>query len=127
MELYVGGRYQGKLKYVLDTHKDLNETDVADGTSCSDADILSHKIINHFHAYIKRKTDQGEDVTDIPAKLKSENPDVIIISDEIGCGIVPADPMDSTWREECGRTLCEIARMSERFERIVCGCGIRIK
>ena len=96
MELYVGGRYQGKFKYVLDTHKDLNETDVADAAVCSDADILSHKIINHFHAYIKRKTDQGEDVTDIPAKLKSENPDVIIISDETGCGIVPADPMDST-------------------------------
>ena len=72
MELYVGGKCQGKLKYVLDTHKDLNETDVADGTSCSDADILSHKIINHFHEYIRRKTDQGEDVTDIPEKLKSE-------------------------------------------------------
>ena len=127
MELYVGGKCQGKLKHVLDTHKDLNETDVADGATCSDADILSHKIINHFHAYIRRKTEQGEDVSGIPATLKSENPDAIIISDEIGCGIVPADPMDNTWREECGRTLCEIARLSERLERIVCGCGIRIK
>ena len=127
MELYVGGRCQGKLKYVLDLHEELNENDVADGSICSDEDLLSHKIINHFHSYIRRKTAQDEDLSSIPEKLCSENPDVIIISDEIGCGIVPAEPGDNTWREECGRTLCEIARRAARFERVVCGYGIKIK
>ena len=127
MELYVGGRCQGKLKYVLDTHEGINEHDVADGAVCGDADIISHKIINRFHLFIRRKMEQGEDVAVIPAKLESENPRVIIISDEIGCGIVPADQKDNAWREECGRTLCEIAHLSDRFERVVCGCGIKIK
>ena len=127
MELYVGGSCQGKLKYVVDTHAGLKDDDVADGAVCSDTDILSHKVINHFHLYIRRKIELGEDVPGIPAKLGTGNPDVIIISDEIGCGIVPADPKDSIWREECGRTLCDIAHMSDKFERVVCGCGIKIK
>ncbi len=127
MELFVGGRCQGKLKYVLDIHEELNENDVADGDVCGDDDLLSHKIINHFHSYIRRKTSRAEDLSVIPERLCSGNPDVIIISDEIGCGIVPADPEDNIWREECGRTLCELARRADRFERIICGHGIKIK
>ena len=51
----------------------------------------------------------------------------IIISDEIGCGIVPEDSEERLWREETGRCLCDIAKRCDEVWRVFCGIGIKIK
>ena len=51
----------------------------------------------------------------------------MIVSDEIGSGIVPIDQNDRLWRETVGRALCTIARQAEQVIRVVCGIGVRIK
>ena len=46
----------------------------------------------HFHKYIERLLSEGEDISELAKQLKEKNPDLILVTDEIGYGIVPMDP-----------------------------------
>ena len=56
-----------------------------------------------------------------------ESPDTILISDEIGNGIVPMDPHEREYREQSGRVLIELAGRADEVVRVVCGIGQKIK
>lgn len=56
-----------------------------------------------------------------------KNPEIVIISNELGCGVVPIDKADRLWREWTGRICSAIAARSEEVVRVVCGIGMRIK
>ena len=64
--------------------------------------------------------------TTILSWIKS-NPDVIVICDESGNGIVPIKKQERVWREQTGRLMIELAKQAERVERILCGLGQRLK
>lgn len=51
----------------------------------------------------------------------------LLITDDIGCGIVPVDPFERMCREETGRICCRIAAGAEQVWRVCCGLGQRIK
>ena len=53
--------------------------------------------------------------------------DVIIISDEVGNGIVPADPFEREYRDTTGRILIEVAKRADTVVRVICGIGQIIK
>ena len=76
---------------------------------------------------MKRLLRDGADVRELTGRLLWEHPDCIIISDEIGNGIVPLEHEEREYRETTGRLLCELAEKADRVERIVCGIGERIK
>ena len=59
--------------------------------------------------------------------LMQDNPDVILICDEVGGGIVPVDKEERAYRECVGRVLCELAKEAESVERVYCGIGQTIK
>ena len=61
------------------------------------------------------------------AALLEANPDVILICDEVGCGVVPVDRFDRLYRETCGRLVTELAERSSRVHRVVCGIGMVLK
>jgi adenosyl cobinamide kinase/adenosyl cobinamide phosphate guanylyltransferase len=52
---------------------------------------------------------------------------IIIISDEIGNGIVPADAFEREYRERTGRILARLASRADEVVRILCGIEQRIK
>jgi adenosyl cobinamide kinase/adenosyl cobinamide phosphate guanylyltransferase len=52
---------------------------------------------------------------------------IIIISDEIGNGIVPTDAFEREYRERTGRILVELASRADEVVRILCGIEQRIK
>lgn len=56
-----------------------------------------------------------------------ENPEVIIICDEIGCGIVPLEKSDRDYRENVGRIMCRVVERAEHVERLICGIPQRLK
>lgn len=121
MELFVGGRGQGKLGYVLGLHPELGMSDVFDAAEDDTSRAVGKKIINHFNMLIRRGTDE----TIINALIARD--DVIIISDEVGLGVIPDNISDIRYRENVGRYLCRAASAASRFERIVCGIGQRLK
>ena len=50
-----------------------------------------------------------------------------VTCDEIGCGVVPADPAADRWREETGRLCCALAEQADEVWRVWAGVPQRIK
>lgn len=138
MRLIIGGYAQGKLSYVL-TKYSLQEGVVwdsvmPDNTALPDAGVSNDTalpkktvVMNHFHKWVKnRMSDGGCPEEEIGIFLKYHE-DCIIISDEIGNGIVPVDSFEREYRERLGRLLVRLAEKAEEVERIICGIGLKIK
>lgn len=84
-------------------------------------------VLNHFHQWMKKRIlDGGCPETEIRLFLEGCG-DCIIISDEIGNGIVPIEPSEREYRERVGRLLTELAGRAEEVERVICGIGQKIK
>ena len=60
-------------------------------------------------------------------EVMAENPDVIFIVNELGCGVIPMDVFDRRYREIVGRTCCDLAKEAREVYRVVCGVGTLIK
>lgn len=59
--------------------------------------------------------------------LADEGAGRILVTDEIGCGIVPVEYFERIYREETGRICCLAASRASQVWRVCCGIGQRIK
>ncbi|MCD7955804.1 MAG: bifunctional adenosylcobinamide kinase/adenosylcobinamide-phosphate guanylyltransferase [Lachnospiraceae bacterium] len=59
--------------------------------------------------------------------LFENNPDIIIVSNELGYGIVPMEKQDRLWRETTGRVCTCLAARANEVVRVVCGIGTWLK
>lgn len=127
LEVYTGGVFQGKLQYVM-SKKGYSKEIVIEGADINYlTDISGYKIINHFHEFIKNYADIPEAVYKFTDMLIEKREDIIIITDQVGCGIVPLDKKEREWRELHGRVMCRLAGSAGHVERIICGMGQVIK
>lgn len=127
MKLIIGGCAQGKLRYVLQKYG-LEESTVADGRLPETAQALkSPVVLNHFHIWVKDSLERGERPEDVIEEFLDRQPECIVISDEVGNGIVPIEPFEREYRERLGRILIRLAQRAEEVERVVCGLGQKIK
>ena len=128
MKLITGGRAQGKLDYVKQ-HIDKNKEYVIYDGAIPGGNPGSDKIIivNHLHEYIRKIMRDDKDPREEIFGLLDKYDDVIIISDEVGNGIVPADPFEREYRDTTGRILIEVARRADTVVRVICGIGQIIK
>ncbi len=141
-ELYIGGMAQGKLDYVREkmcvegvTAKYYDcgawRTDVpaveknVEATGGNDATAVG--VFYHFHLWVRHMILTGMDAEQAFARFLECYPDWILISDEVGNGIVPMEKAEREYRECLGRLLIEAAKRADRVERILCGLGQRIK
>ena len=83
--------------------------------------------LERLHLLVRRALLAGLDPAVLILRLVEENPDIVLICDEIGCGIVPMDAFERRWREETGRLCCRLAARAERVERVCCGLAQTIK
>lgn len=127
MKLIIGGYAQGKLNYVLQKY-DVKPVDVYDSKLPENAGIHDKTIVlNHFHNWVKTQiVCAGNPEEEIAAFVKVY-PNCVIISDEVGNGIVPIDALEREYRERCGRILVELAKKAEEVERVICGIAQKIK
>lgn len=124
MILMIGGYAQGKLN-VAKQMADTNE--YANGECCNMDDVFDHAIIYQLHLFIKRLMKQGMDPIEFFSMHAEALANKIIISDEIGLGIVPMDGGDRHWREVTGRVCCMLAEKAEAVYRVYAGIPIKIK
>ena len=75
----------------------------------------------------ERWLEQGKNWEELASLMLEENRDLILICDEIGCGLVPVDAFEREYRESTGRVMNALAVQAERVDRVVCGIGRRIK
>ncbi len=110
MVLILGGRAQGKTEYAA-------------------AQYPKSEIVNAYHETVRRELECGNDPLALAEQmLKQHDPEkLVVISDEIGCGIVPLDPFERSWREVNGRVNCFLAQKADAVIRVTAGIGQRIK
>lgn len=84
-------------------------------------------LLNHFHLLFRKLLEEGGDVNAWVEAFLARNPDCIIISDEVGNGIVPIDRKEREYREQLGRSLTLLSEKAELVERVLCGLGMRLK
>lgn len=126
MILIIGGAYEGKEEYAAKM-LGISESEILDGQSCDFNGVFTAKVVKNFHLLIKRLIEDGESSAAFVREICEKNPDITIISDEIGCGIIPLEKKDRLWREEAGRACCIIAEKSSAVVRISCGIPSVIK
>lgn len=122
MILVIGGAGQGKLRYAL-RKWDVSREDVA--TDFENA--KSARIFHNFQQAVQKSLQAGEDPAKKLELLFAENPDLIVLCDEVGCGVVPVDREERIWRETVGRLCCRMARSAQRVDRVFCGLPMRLK
>lgn len=131
MKLVIGGSCQGKLSYVQMNMEKLSapgeSVKIADGAFCTEEELYACRVVNHFHLYIRRCMEQGEDPAERTEDFIRKNPGAWVITDEVGCGVVPVDSFERLWREAAGRAACRIADESAQVYHMVCGMARCLK
>ena len=99
MDLVIGGAYQGKLTWAVAQYR------LEQGELLNLA-VDSPRAARCWYALL--------------ACLGPDLPEVVI-SREIGSGVVPMDPRERAWRELHGQVLRALAERSHRVIRVFCG------
>lgn len=127
MNLIIGGYAQGKLDYAVQKYK-IKTENIHDGKL---PDAMEEKrgdmVINHLHIWIRERLLNGKDPLGEILGFLEKNPDCMLISDEVGNGIVPMEAFEREYRERVGRILVELAKRADKVERVICGLGQKIK
>ena len=124
MQLFIGGAFQGKKEYMKQL-TGIPEAEILDGASVSDT--KTYRAIDHYHLRIRKQLEQGQDPVRELEKLLQEQPEIYLLCDEVGMGIVSMEKNDREYREAVGRTMCVAAAKAEAVYRVICGIGQKIK
>ena len=122
--IIIGGAFQGKTQYATKIYPELGLTD---GINCSLDEIRNCVAINKFHSFTRRWLSEGRTKEELLKILEKNENLQLLISDEIGYGLVPIDDFEREYREFHGRVMTELAERADRVERVVCGIPQRIK
>lgn len=126
MKLIIGGRAQGKLSYAVQIYE-IKKNKVWESVLPEVAGDGQTIVINHFHNWVKERIGNGGSPEEEISAWLAQHQDCIIISDEIGNGIVPIEAAEREYRERTGRLLVELAGQAEEVVRVICGLGQKIK
>ena len=103
MILIIGGAYQGKFEYAKANFKE------------------GHQIINNFHKYVRKTMQQGGD-PELEAKqlmnkavLAGNADKLVLVSDEVGSGIVPIEYKRVLQEEQVKKLQQKIADMQRDY------------
>ena len=142
MKLIIGGAFQGKKAFAERLRTAQAEAGsagpaalaeaaavsaAADGAVCEFDEIFRVPVLYHFHDYIRRCLEEERDFSNLTEELMERNPQIILVTNELGYGVVPIDKFDRRYRESHGRICCKIAAAAEQVWRVYCGIGDRIK
>ena len=139
MILVTGGSSQGKREFVRQ-YLGGQDTDVfvwTEGAEASWEEFMDGRFCRDFQFFVRRVMEgsavpcgherKGAVTEQLLEELLAGPKDRVLVTDETGCGIVPADAFERLYREETGRLCCRIAGEAEEVWRVCCGIGMRIK
>ena len=110
MILVVGGAFQGKQEFAREL-----------------AARRKMETINFFHNRIQKILEDGEDGEAYIRDLLEKTPNVVIVMDEVGAGVVPVERSDREYRDAVGRAGQLLAREAKEVYRVICGIGVKSK
>ena len=113
MILIIGGKGAGKTEYVQSLGYQTQDL--------SDKPYDPKPVLTHLEAFIRSCAVEPSSL--LQTLLSKE----VILCDEIGSGIIPADPADTKWRENVGYTLRALSPHASSVIRLICGIPVCIK
>ncbi|MCR5808871.1 MAG: bifunctional adenosylcobinamide kinase/adenosylcobinamide-phosphate guanylyltransferase [Clostridiales bacterium] len=124
MDLIIGGAYQGKLNYAVNKYGFSKEAlfDLSAGFPDKD-----RACFYHLEALTRRAAAEGLSPDEIVKSLLPHIKNAVVISREVGCGIVPTDKAERLFRETHGAVLRKLAEKADSVTRIFCGLEERLK
>lgn len=124
MKMIIGGAFQGKASYAKERFKGIKWIQ---GEQATLEDILKCEGIIGFHNFIRREMLAQKDLGELAEIIIEKNPYLVIISDEVGYGVVPMDAFERAYREQVGRICTKLASNCDEVVRVICGIGTVIK
>lgn len=67
------------------------------------------------------------ELTALAAKCRESGAELVMVTNEVGSGIVPATKLSRLYRDALGRVNCHAAALSDRVYLLVCGIPVEIK
>ena len=117
MIMIIGGRTQGKKEYAESHYKDAKKHMI----------MLNEMAKENF----LKSYDDGLKLFDELPKAVIEainnDPDCIIITDEVGCGLIPNDSYERALRDYIGRIQIKLAKKADEVIKVTCSLGMKIK
>lgn len=95
--------------------------------------IKGYEIVDDFHKIVKENYLNNilseNNVADFFENyfIEKDLEKLVIISNELGAGIIPIEKSDRDFREINGKVNIHIASKSDEVYRMICGCATRIK
>ena len=126
MQLILGGAFQGKKEYVTE-HLGISKEQIVDGKTASYEAIFTCVCMDHFHAWVRARLLEGKNLDGLEEELMEKNPELLLITNELGYGVVPVEAFDRMYRETTGRVCTRLAAKSSCVVRVVCGIGTVLK
>ena len=114
MKLIIGGAYQGKLTWAVE------QFGLTPDMLCDLAQGFRPGKRCYYHLEAFTRTGGAVSPDRFPE-------DAVIISREVGSGVVPMDAAERAWRERHGALLQQLSRRSETVIRIFCGLPQQLK
>ena len=125
MHLIIGGRYMGKLDYAKRLYgADISvcNLSVAEPEAMFDA-----RIIVNLQEGVRFLLKRGDSALFFFRSNLERLKEKILIGDEVGSGVVPADPFERLWRDEAGFLYQLLAAEADVVDRVWAGIPQRLK
>lgn len=124
--LVIGEAYQGKSEWARKNYPDYTVCSAEMLKQIYSGKKYERVVIPAYHRLMKSMLESSCDYKAF-TRFVTEMPSWVVVSNEIGCGIVPLKKSDRIWREETGRMLTLIASAADEVYRVFCGIPTRIK
>lgn len=126
MKLILGGYANGRTAYAMQNYQ-LTESDCFDAAAEPLARWNGQWLILHAEQLVNPWLEQGkEPCTEILPWLERWQ-NAVLITQEVGCGLVPVTPQQRQLREAVGHFNRLLAECAETVERVCCGLGMQLK
>ena len=127
MIFITGGTCQGKKEFAKKEFL-ITDADIVSGKNVHDVkDISGYKVVSDYEYIVRHNLESGIDSETEYKALRESNPDIIIIASEVGCGIIPMEESENTFREKTGSIMCIAAGDADAVYKVVCGIAKKIK
>ncbi len=130
MIFITGGRAQGKSAFARALYRErygVQAARVADGRKDAPEEALRAPLVLHLELFVRKLMEQGEDPNLFIERFLRENPDAVAAADEVGCGIVPMEAFERSFRDAAGNAAVRLAASSILVYRVLAGIPVLIK
>ena len=126
MKLILGGYANGRTAYAMQNYQ-LTESDCFDAAAEPPAPGDRQRPLPPSGAKVNLWLEQGKKpCTEILPWLERWQ-NAVLITQEVGCGLVPVTPQQRQLREAVGHFNRLLAECAETVERVCCGLGMQLK